>query len=192
MASGTENSLGEFIDHFKRFVNNQNRNHLTNGIVTEVNEFSCTVTIQDVEFKEVPFSLWLNALTGVYFKPKQNAECLIDFRDNDNTKAQIVLCSDYEEIKISCYENILKIDKDNIILNDGSFGGLVKVEELKTQLEKTNNVLNSILNIINGNPIAEAGNGAPSALQIALKAAVVGKQVGDYSNIENEKIKHGE
>lgn len=61
--------------------------------------------------------------------------------------------------------------------------GDVTVEELN----KDNDILSSILDILTGSPITEPGNGAPSALQAALKGAVSGKAVADYSKIKSEK-----
>ena len=66
-----------------------------------------------------------------------------------------------------------------------------KAIELKTQLNKNNILLAHIMAIINGPPVTEPGNGAPSALQIALKSAISSDQLGDFSNIENPNVKHG-
>jgi hypothetical protein len=38
--------------------------------------------------------------------------------------------------------------------------------------------------------INEPGSGSPSALQAALKIALTGQQLGDYSQIEDTKVKH--
>ena len=76
------------------------------------------------------------------------------------------------------------------VFNDGSNGGLTITPELKTQLDKNNELLQALIDIISGSPITEAGNGAPSALQIALSAAITGKSLGDFDNIENELVKH--
>jgi len=54
---------------------------------------------------------------------------------------------------------------------------------LQSQIEKTNNLLQSLLNVIEGASIPEPGNGSPSALQTALKAAVGSQTLGDFSNI---------
>ena len=62
---------------------------------------------------------------------------------------------------------------------------------MKSELNKNNQILQSILAVINGSPIPEAGNGATSLLQTTLKGVLVGKQIGDFSNIENNKVKHG-
>lgn len=72
-----------------------------------------------------------------------------------------------------------------------NYGGLIKIEELKTQLQKNNEILTALLSAVEV-PVNEPGNGAPSVFQTALKAALTGKAVGDFSGIENEKVKHGD
>lgn len=64
----------------------------------------------------------------------------------------------------------------------------VKYNELKAELDKTNDLLTGIINILNGDPIPEPGNGSPSALQTSLKGAITGKELGDYSQAKNDKI----
>lgn len=78
----------------------------------------------------------------------------------------------------------------NIELNGSDFGGLIKIEELKMQLQKNTAILNGILGTLKA-PVAEPGNGAPSAFQAALITAIGAMQTGDFSNIENKKVKHG-
>jgi hypothetical protein len=83
-----------------------------------------------------------------------------------------------------------RITEFKMITTSGTVYSLAKTEMLVTELNKTNTLINALLAIINGAPIPEAGNGAPSALQTALKAALVGQSLGNYANIKNEKIKH--
>lgn len=72
---------------------------------------------------------------------------------------------------------------------DGSFGGLTKTQELKTQLDKNNEVLTAIMNTLTSwSPVANDGG---AALKTAITAALSGKTVGDFANIENTKITHG-
>lgn len=78
----------------------------------------------------------------------------------------------------------------SVELNGKDFGGLVKIEELKTQLEKNRQILQIFLQVLQ-TPIPEPGNGAPSAFQAALAAALGGRSPGDFSNIENNKVNHG-
>ncbi|PPS21225.1 hypothetical protein [Brachyspira murdochii] len=93
-------------------------------------------------------------------------------------------CIYNEKISIIINEDMIKIGGDD-------FGGLIKIEELKKELEKNNQILQAILNICLGAPIPEAGNGANSAFQLALSAALAGKTIANFSNIENTKIVHG-
>lgn len=83
------------------------------------------------------------------------------------------------------------LHEDEIYLNGNDLGGLIKIKELKKELEKNNQILQALLNVISSSVISEAGNGAASSLQAAFKIALAGKTVGDFSNIENEKVKHG-
>lgn len=83
------------------------------------------------------------------------------------------------------------INEDKIKIGGDDLGGLIKIEELKKELEKNNQILQSIITICTGAPIPEAGNGANSAFQLALAAALAGKTIANFSNIENTKITHG-
>ena len=90
------------------------------------------------------------------------------------------------ELKGDCK---VKADR-NIELNGSDFGGLIKIEELKMQLQKNTLILQGLLGTLKA-PIPEAGNGAPGAFQAALIGAIGTMQAGDFSNIENKKVKHG-
>jgi hypothetical protein len=119
---------------------------------------------------------------GILVVPKIGSNVLVGLIDNRKQSAFVIGFGEVENVRVLC---------DDIELAGNSFGGLVKVEELKSQLNKTNQLLQSILGIFNGAPIPEPGNGSPSALQAALKGAVTGKVLGDFNNLENKKVKHG-
>lgn len=81
--------------------------------------------------------------------------------------------------------------------NDGSVelfgkdsGGLVKGKELKSQLDKNSQILQTLLAVLK-TPVPEPGNGSPSAFQAALNSALAGKTPGDFSQIESDKVFHG-
>jgi phage gp45-like len=76
-------------------------------------------------------------------------------------------------------------------LNGTDNGGIVKVQELQTQLQKNNQILNILLEVFRGTPISEAGNGNPSSLQATLAEALAFAQVGDFSNIASSRVLHG-
>lgn len=75
-------------------------------------------------------------------------------------------------------------------INGSDYGGLIKIEELKMQLQKNTAILNGLLGVLKA-PVTEPGNGSPSAFQAALFGAIGTMQTGDFSNIENKKVVHG-
>jgi hypothetical protein len=85
-----------------------------------------------------------------------------------------------------------KIYDQGIELMGAKYGGLTKTLELKEQLNKTTTLLQHLISIITGPPINEPGSGSPSALQAALSAAIASDALGDFSDIENPKVKHGD
>lgn len=83
----------------------------------------------------------------------------------------------------------LLLKKDGTAEFGGNSDNLVRYSVLKNEYDKTKGVLDAILNILNGPPITEPGNGAPSALQTALKSALTGLQTGDIADSKIEEIK---
>lgn len=79
---------------------------------------------------------------------------------------------------------------ETVLMFGGKNGGLTITPKLVEELNKTNQLINALLGVINGAPVLEPGNGVASALQASLKGAITGKELGDYSKIENEKVKH--
>jgi hypothetical protein len=77
---------------------------------------------------------------------------------------------------------------DEIIINGGTNGGLAITPELVTQLNKTNEVVNVIVDAIKNWTVAPSDGGA--ALKTYFAAAIGTKSVGNFENVENEKIKH--
>jgi hypothetical protein len=75
-------------------------------------------------------------------------------------------------------------------INGSDYGGLIKIEELKAQLQKNTAILNGLLGVLKVS-VTEPGNGSPSAFQAALLSAIGTMQTGDFSNIENKKVVHG-
>jgi hypothetical protein len=78
---------------------------------------------------------------------------------------------------------------DNIQFLDGSFGGLTKTPELKIQLDKTKEVVDAIKDSLTNWTTVPNDGGA--ALKTFFAGQIAGKNTGDYSDIENDKITHG-
>jgi hypothetical protein len=78
---------------------------------------------------------------------------------------------------------------ESIKFLDGSFGGLTKTQELKTQLDKTNEVVQAIVDSLKNWVVVPSDGGA--ALKTFFNTTLGAKQKGDFTNIENTKITHG-
>jgi hypothetical protein len=68
---------------------------------------------------------------------------------------------------------------------------MVKVQELQRQLNKNNQLLQTLLSTLTGPPIRETGNGRPSTLQTALATALGSAEGGDFGNLASHKVFHG-
>ena len=117
-------------------------------------------------------------------------EKILFSRDKDGKVVATIKMLNSGNIEIELKGDYKIKTEGNIELNGSDFGGLIKIEELKMQLQKNTAILNGILETLKA-PVTEPGNGAPSVFQAALITAVGAMQTGDFSNIENKKVKHG-
>jgi phage gp45-like len=81
-------------------------------------------------------------------------------------------------------------DQGEVELFGKDNGGIIKVDELKNQLSKITQFISTFKNLLDV-PVNEAGNGAPSVFQTALKAGLVATQSADFSQIASDKVFHG-
>lgn len=154
----------------------------TQVVVGEVIEVSADKTncdvrclASDITLHGVRLAPALGASKTCLIVPAKGSLCLVGLVENNAAFNYLVAVQNAEEI----------------ILRGGDLGGLVKVEELKAQMEKDSKILRALLNVINGLTIQEPGNGSPSALQLALKTKMANLEEGKYDKIENTKVKHG-
>lgn len=162
------------------------------GVVTDVNANDMDITVE-TDDGDTLFDVRLRALSAsadqsIEVLPAKNSRVLVLKIEDDD---YFVLHAD----KIDSYvvrvgDTVIKITSEGIVFNNGGLGGMVKAKILASELNKNNQLLMAILTVLNGAPVPEAGNGTASALQAALKAAISGKSLGDFSALENEKIKH--
>lgn len=108
---------------------------------------------------------------GVYLKPAEGSLVLVCMANE--TLGFVVLTSELSEV----------------VFFDGSFDGIVKANELKTQLDKTNEVLQAVVDSLkNWTPVPNDGG---AALKTFFNSTLGSKVVGNYSSIKNDLIKHG-
>jgi hypothetical protein len=122
--------------------------------------------------------------------PKEGSIVLATVINNDPKDVHVLAIGEVESIEMKIGSMSLFQNAEGHVFNGGGNGGMVITPTLRDELNKTNELVEALVQVINGAPVPEPGNSAPSALQTSLKAAIIGKQLGDYSQIENNKVKH--
>jgi hypothetical protein len=77
----------------------------------------------------------------------------------------------------------------SITMNDGSFGGLTKTQELQTQIGKLNTQLQAVITALSA--WTPSPNDGGAALKAYFATQIAGKAAGDFTHIENTLITHG-
>lgn len=183
--------MKELVDHILGKVPVQ----VLVGVVSEVDKdnLTCTVTPEGMApFTEVRIrSLIDGEQKGIVAIPTENSLVLVGLIANNDASAFIVKYSKVDEFYITL-ENGFKFhlkDDGTATINGDSLGGLTITPELKDQLEKMTNRIDIALQLLKG---VESCTLYPSGTWAATyNAATVSMQKEDFSNIENEKIKHG-
>ena len=163
----------EIRESIKKIVGNESITSFPCKVIA-VNDNLCDVEPVSGDAEILDVRLQPSNVAGIYIKPKTDSIVYVTELNVDNFF--VTLYSEIEEIE----------------LGGDTYGGLTITPELQENLDKNNSLIQALLNIISGSPIPEPGNGSPSAFQSALAAAIVGKTLGNFDDIENEKIKHGD
>jgi len=102
----------------------------------------------------------------------------------------VSMFSDLDRIFFIGGDAAIDIKDDTVILNDGSFGGLVKVTDLVTKLNNLENLLNDLILKYNlhTHPGVQTGIGT-SAPTISQETGSLIPTMTD--DLENKKVKHG-
>lgn len=128
--------------------------------------------------------------------PKVDSDVIISIIDNNDNDTFVSQISEVESYLIENKEcsvlikqdGSVNINSENIIINNGSLGGLIKVNELKTQIEKNTQAINAIQEAFKTWVVASGDGGA------VLKAAsstFTFLPLANLNSIENQKVKHG-
>ena len=120
----------------------------------------------------------------------KSGERILFARDENGKIVAIIKMLNSGNIEIEADGDCKIKTKGKVEINGSDYGGLIKIEELKIQLQKNTAILNGLLGVLKV-PAAEPGNGSPSVFQAALLGAIGTMQPGDFSNIENKKVVHG-
>jgi hypothetical protein len=182
-------SINVFSNALLRIIDSRLRANNCDGVVKDVDKtkFTCTVTVGETDFTEVPIRVLISKQASFVEIPAVNSSVVMTFRDANMARPQLLEVDECQEILIKIGNSTLDITDGLFKFNGGSHG-IPKADEIKTQSEKDKDILDGILQVLQ-TPINEPGNGAPSAFQAALIAAIGTKQSGVWTGLENDKIK---
>lgn len=172
---------GEFIRNMLLLVKQQTPVQTLWATCKEIQWEEKTMTVTTVLGDLDMWDCWLG-FGSVMYRPKIGTKCLLGLVDNNPGLTYLIFATEVEEIHFNT---------DKLIINDGKNGGLIKIEELKKELNKTKALLDSFFTVLKTwvPPGADNGVGA-TAMFSALKLAAADKETGDYSKLENDKVKH--
>ncbi len=134
----------ELASALQMLIRNMSRGFLTLiGEITAVNEDNtCDIKVSDTPFSSVPLCVLINEQASFYPIPVIGTHCLVTFRDGDITQPQILQVSEISTLKINA---TVKVE-----FNGGTLDGMVKVNDLVTQMNKIENNQNLILAALKG------------------------------------------
>lgn len=178
---------GELTSALYNLVKKITRSAVTiDATVMTVDEtkFVCDVEISNTDgvpttFFEVPLRVLIGSQASVIEIPKIGTKCLICFRDGNINLPQIVSIHEALKILVIC---------DNIVFNNGTLGGMVKVNDLVTRMNTIEKDINALKAAFSSWIVVPNDGGA------ALKSAAAtwsGQQLTLTQNsmVENPKIK---
>lgn len=124
-----------------------------------------------------------------YLKPTTNSKVLLCIVEGNDAAAFLLHADEIDELLISDKTGFkFDLNEGLLTINGDSFGGIVKAPELKAQVDKNTELLESIKSAFNSwTPSPQDGGAALKA----LSSSFVSKPTADLSNIQNETVKHG-
>ncbi|WP_052444271.1 hypothetical protein [Flammeovirga sp. OC4] len=163
--------------------------------VISVNEESASIDVlplhEEVQIPDVRLKASLDQASNytIVF-PKKESIVMVALIGNSQIDAFVTMVNEPEKVKTVIGETTIEVDQNGITFNEGNNGGLLITPTLVQELEKNNQLLDAFLKVLGGAPIFEPGNGAKSALQETLNGTLKTFELGDFSKVENTKIKH--
>lgn len=166
-----KSELDMFWTLFKQHLKGVQKATLRWVTATEVDWDAKTMTANDID--GLPYYDVLLGLGTVAIKPIKNTDCLI------------AIVEGHEETAFLLYAN----EAELICYNGGSNGGLVIIDELKTQLAKMTARIDGIIKAINAGKVAPMDGGATLLASINTALGLITDKES-FSGIEDKKITH--
>lgn len=134
--------------------------------VKSVNEQECTCTLEDED--GLPFyDVRLRPVTGknksLLQIPKAGS-LVLAMRIESSEEWMVVACDQVEKLQLIVGESQIVVTENDILMNGGTLGGLVKISELTAKLNEFINVFNTHSHIVatTGTAAAQSGTATPT------------------------------
>ena len=170
------------------------------GKVESVSGETCTVTVGELKLTDVRLRSVVNSEESkLLITPKADSYVTLIDLSGELRELEVIGYSEIEAIDIETGGDInikckgdTNLDCDGTVtFNGGDHDGLVKLQELKDNLDSIKNYLSALKSAINtglnGVGASTAASGAAGAA--AFEGAMAGQMI-TFKNMENTKIKH--
>lgn len=176
------------IEIIRAAVKGMIRNDLVIGKVEKFNSSDWTIDVtlnSGPSIEEVTIRAVLNSeSTGIFVEPKVGSYVLCALNDGKLENMSVVLYSEIVNIKF--------LPKEKLILRGDSFGGLVKNDELKQNIDQlkqaVETIKSAVFSALNAVGAGSAANGAAGASTFQAQTASINIQ---FQDMENKNVKHG-
>lgn len=165
--------------------NGYGKSHIFPAVVDSVEGDTCTVMIEDLKKSGVRLkAVEESSDQEVIITPAKGSVVQVaDLSGGLYRELIVISYTIIEKINLKIDSTTIAIDKDGVVVNGGNLGGLIKINDLISWMQKLHLNLQSLQQMLLSHPVT--GNGAPLALPFNLTAAYP-----SLTTFENKKVKH--
>jgi hypothetical protein len=179
----------------RHFQKKNNPHQVVTGVVKEVDETNYTISVAPVDGGALYHQVRLRPLIdgksfGLVIVPEVKANVLIGIIGNNDNAPYFISADLIKKVLVVTTSGTAMVIYKNgdVVFNEGNNGGLTITPKLQSELNKTNEVVKAIQRALLGwTPVPNDGGAALKALAATTIGAL---QVGDYAQIENDKVRH--
>lgn len=173
-----------------QLIKTQEEDYPIIGVVTSVDEGERTCEVEpangDADILGVNLQANIEFDNGVVKIPAIESEVIVSFLTKES--GYVSLFTELSKIIVDIGGQTLELTESGWVFNAGSNGGLININELKTQIDKNSSAISALLLTFNSWVVVPADGGA--ALKAVAIAQLAGKSTANLANIEDKKVTH--
>lgn len=165
------------------------RYEIYSGEVDSVDTNNLTIDVklnEGVVVQSVRLKATIDGDKGFYVVPKKNSHVKIAVLDG-GLEFSLFQASEIDKIEFKIENTTFEADKDGIVINGGNNHGLVKLDEIKNNLDQIKTYLDTLKAATSA--VASAVDTVVPGTGTDFTSATSGAVI-NYSNMENNKVKH--